>query len=206
MREATCCFHDGSYQFGCNKITPYDFPQIAMKKLLAFLFLVASFTTSAQSPAILNHTLNPLLPGKPIALSQYAGKVVLVVNVASECGFTPQYEGLEKLYKQYQSKGLVVLGIPANDFGGQEKGSNKQIAEFCKANFGVTFPMFEKLEVPIAQHPLFASLIKATSQPPKWNFHKYLIDRKGNVSAFSSDVAPQSQTLTKAVETALATK
>jgi glutathione peroxidase len=175
-----------------------------MKKLLAFLFMVASFTTSAQSPAILNHTLNPLLPSKPISLSQYAGKVVLVVNVASECGFTPQYEGLEKLYKQYQSKGLVVLGIPANDFGGQEKGSNKQIAEFCKANFGVTFPMFEKLEVPISQHPLFVSLIKATNQPPKWNFHKYLIDKSGKVTAFSSDVTPLSPTLTKAVETALA--
>jgi glutathione peroxidase len=174
-----------------------------MKKLLAFLFLVASFTTSAQSPAILNHTMNPLLPGKPIALSQYAGKVVLVVNVASECGYTPQYEGLEKLYKQYQSKGLVVLGIPANDFGGQEKGSNKQIAEFCKANFGVSFPMFEKLEVPIGEHPLFASLIKAAGQAPKWNFHKYLIDRKGRVSAYSSDVTPLSSTMTKAVETAL---
>jgi glutathione peroxidase len=174
-----------------------------MKKLLASLFLVASFTTSAQSPAILKHTMNPLLPGKPIALSQYAGKVVLIVNVASECGFTPQYEGLEKLYKQYQSKGLVVLGIPANDFGGQEKGSNQQIAEFCKANFGVSFPMFEKLEVPIGEHPLFASLIKATGQAPKWNFHKYLIDRKGRVSAYSSDVTPLSSTMTKAVEMAL---
>ncbi|MGL4232025.1 MAG: glutathione peroxidase, partial [Casimicrobium sp.] len=99
---------------------------------------------------------------------------------------------------------LVILGIPANDFGGQEKGSNKEIAEFCKANFGVTFPMFEKLEVPIAKHPLFASLIQKTGQAPKWNFHKYLIDRKGEVTAYSSNVEPLSPTLTKAVEAALA--
>jgi glutathione peroxidase len=173
---------------------------------LAMSFASLASHAQTNAPAILNHTLNPLLPGKPVALSQYAGKVVLIVNVASECGFTPQYEGLEALYKRYQSKGLVVLGIPANDFGGQEKGSNKEIAEFCKANFGVTFPMFEKIEVPIARHPLFASLIKVTNQPPKWNFHKYLIDRGGNVTAFSSDVTPLSPTLTKAVETALVAK
>jgi glutathione peroxidase len=180
-----------------------------MKRLFGFLHsflatLAFATTAFAQTPAILNHTLNPLLPGKPIALSQYAGKVVLVVNVASECGFTPQYEGLEALYKRHQAKGLVILGIPANDFGGQEKGSNKEIAEFCKANFGVTFPMFEKLETPIAKHPLFAALITKTGQAPKWNFHKYLIDRKGEVVAFKSDIEPLSPTLTKAVEAALA--
>jgi glutathione peroxidase len=169
--------------------------------LLAFLLSVASNVCASD---LLSHTLNPLLPGKPVALSQYAGKVVLVVNVASQCGFTPQYEGLEALHKRYQSKGLVILGIPANDFGSQEKGSNKEIAEFCKANFGVTFPMFEKLEVPIAKHPLFAGLIAKTGQAPKWNFHKYLIDRKGEATAYSSNVEPLSPTLTKAVETALA--
>jgi glutathione peroxidase len=171
-----------------------------------FAMLFAPFASNAQTtaPAILNHTLNPLLPGKPVALSQYAGKVVLVVNVASQCGFTPQYEGLETLYKRYQSKGFVILGVPANDFGGQEKGSNKEIAEFCKANFGVTFPMFEKLETPITKHPLFASLIAKTGQAPKWNFHKYLIDRKGEVVAYKSDVEPLSPTLVSAVETALA--
>ncbi len=175
--------------------------------LLVGFSLVASVAfAQTQIPAVLNHTMNPLLPGKPIALSQYAGKVVLIVNVASECGFTPQYEGLEALYKRYQSKGFVVLGVPANDFGGQEKGSNKQIAEFCKANFGVSFPMFEKIELPIAQHPLFASLIKATNQPPKWNFHKYLVDRAGKVSAFPSTVEPLSPSLTKAIESALASK
>ncbi len=177
-----------------------------MRKFLVLfcMSIVWATTTFAQPPAVLSHTLNPLLPGKPIALSQYAGKVVLVVNVASECGFTPQYEGLEALYKRYQSKGFVILGIPANDFGGQEKGSNKQIAEFCKANFGVTFPMFEKIDVPISKHPLFASLIGATRQAPKWNFHKYLIDRKGAVIAYPSTVEPLSPTLVKAVEAALA--
>jgi glutathione peroxidase len=168
--------------------------------------VIAQPRASATTPQVLNHTMNPLLPGKAVNLSQYAGKVVLIVNVASECGFTPQYDGLEALYKRYQSRGLVVLGIPANDFGGQEKGSNKQIADFCKANFGVTFPMFEKIEVPITQHPLFASLIKATNQPPKWNFHKYLVDRAGTVRAFPSTVEPLSASLTKAVELALEAK
>jgi glutathione peroxidase len=169
--------------------------------VLAVMVSLASTFSCAND--LLNHTLNPLLPGKPVPLAQYAGKVVLVVNVASQCGFTPQYEGLETLYKRYQSKGLVILGIPANDFGGQEKGSNKQIAEFCKANFGVTFPMFEKLEVPIAKHPLFTALIAKTGQAPKWNFHKYLIDRTGAVTAYASTVEPLSPTLTKAIETAL---
>lgn len=177
------------------------------RTLFLGLLLVAGVASAqTRAPEVLNHTLNPLLPGKPVNLSQYAGKVVLIANVASECGFTPQYEGLEALYKRYQARGFVVLGIPANDFGGQEKGSNKQIAEFCKANFGVTFPMFEKIEVPITQHPLFASLIKATNQPPKWNFHKYLVDRSGKVSSFPSTIEPLSAALTKAVELALATK
>jgi glutathione peroxidase len=171
--------------------------------ILTLLFAPLASYAQTNSPAALDHTLNPLLPGKPIALSQYAGKVVLVVNVASQCGFTPQYEGLEALYKRYQSKGLVILGVPANDFGGQEKGSNEEIAEFCKANFGVTFPMFEKLETPIAKHPLFASLIAKTGQAPKWNFHKYLIDRKGGVVSYKSDVEPLSPTLVKAIEAAL---
>jgi glutathione peroxidase len=170
---------------------------------LVMLFVPLISHAQTNTSSVLNHTLNPLLPGKPIALSQYAGKVVLVVNVASQCGFTPQYEGLETLYKRYQSKGLVILGVHANHFGGQEKGSNKDIAEFCKANFGVSFPMFEKLETPIAKHPLFASLIKQTNQAPQWNFHKYLIDRKGGIVSYKSDVEPLSPTLTKAVEAAL---
>jgi glutathione peroxidase len=179
------------------------FHKFFIASTFAMLFLPLASYAQTTVPVVLNHTLNPLLPGKPIALSQYAGKVVLVVNVASQCGFTPQYEGLEALYKRYQAKGLVILGVPANDFGGQEKGSNKDIAEFCKANFGVSFPMFEKLETPIAKHPLFASLIKQTNQAPQWNFHKYLIDRKGGIVSYKSDVEPLSPTLTKAVEAAL---
>jgi glutathione peroxidase len=160
-------------------------------------------SSTLATPAILNFTLNPLLPDKPVALSQYAGKVVLVVNVASKCGYTPQYDGLEKLHKRFQSKGLVVIGIPANDFGAQERGSNKEIAEFCQKNYGVSFPMFEKLDAPLTKQPFHAALIKATGQAPKWNFHKYLIDKNGGVKSFSSDVEPLSPTLTSAIETAL---
>jgi glutathione peroxidase len=170
--------------------------------VVAMQFVAISF--AAETPAILNFTLNPLLPDKPVALSQYAGKVVLVVNVASKCGYTPQYDGLEKLHKQFQSKGLVVIGIPANDFGAQERGSNKGIAEFCQKNYGVSFPMFEKLDAPLTKQPFHAALIKATGQAPKWNFHKYLIDKSGGVKSFSSDVEPLSPVLTAAVEAALA--
>lgn len=170
---------------------------------VAVVLSVAHAFAATEVPSVLNFTLNPLLPSKPVALSQYAGKVVLVVNVASQCGFTPQYDGLEKLHKKYAGSGLVVLGIPANDFGGQEKGSNKDIAEFCKANYGVSFPMFEKLDVPLTKQPFHAALIKSTGQSPKWNFHKYLIDRKGAVKSFSSDVEPMSETLMKAIEAAL---
>jgi glutathione peroxidase len=174
-----------------------------MKKLFTSLFAWLALNAFAATPSILNYTLNPLLPGKPIALSQYAGKAVLVVNVASQCGYTPQYDGLEKLHKRYESKGLVVLGIPANDFGAQESGSNKEIAEFCQKNYGVSFPMFEKLDEPLPKQPFHAALIKATGQAPKWNFHKYLIDKNGAVKSFASDVEPLSPTLVNAVEAAL---
>ncbi len=179
---------------------------ITMNRFVSLLLALVVTSANATTPAILNHTLNPLLPGKPIALSQYAGKAVLVVNVASRCGFTPQYAGLETLYKRYESKGLVVLGIPANDFGAQELASNKDIAEFCQKNYGVSFPMFEKLDAPLPKQPLHAALIKATGQAPQWNFHKYLIDRAGNVKSFSSNVEPLSPALISAVEAALATK
>ncbi len=157
---------------------------------------------AAPSP-VLNVTLNPLLPGKAVALSQFAGKPVLIVNVASECGFTGQYKDLEALSKKYKSQGLVVLGVPANDFGAQEPGDNKAIAQFCELNYGVTFQMFEKTATPIAQHPLYEKLISASGEAPKWNFHKYLVDRSGNVQSFKSAVEPLSATLTRAVESAL---
>ena len=105
---------------------------------------VAQSVAAESCPAPLNHSFNPLMGGKPASLCQYTGKVLLVVNTASHCGYTYQYEGLERLYRKYRDRGLAVVGIPANDFGAQEPGSNQQIAEFCKVNFGVSFPMFEK--------------------------------------------------------------
>ncbi len=155
-------------------------------------------------PAALSYSATPLSAGKPQSLCQHKGKVVLMVNTASQCGFTPQYEGLEKLHRKYASKGLVVLGFPANDFGGQEPGKNDQIAKFCQVNYGVSFTMFEKLEQPIGQNPLFARLAKDSGEKPSWNFHKYLVTRSGKVVSFESGVEPESAKLVKAIETALA--
>ncbi|MGQ0801299.1 MAG: glutathione peroxidase [Pseudomarimonas sp.] len=122
----------------------------------------------------------------------YAGKVLLIVNTASKCGFTPQYEGLEALHERLQARGFAVLGFPSNDFMGQEPGSEKEIAEFCTLTYGVKFPMFEKVVVKgDAATPLYRDLAKATGQEPGWNFHKYLIDRSGKVVAnFGSRTAP----------------
>jgi len=127
------------------------------------------------------------IKGETVSMSSYKGKVVLVVNVASECGFTPQYEGLEKLYKTYHKQDLEILGFPCNQFGGQEPGSEKEIQNFCKVKFGVTFPLFEKIDVNGDHtHPLYVYLkSEATgflgSESIKWNFTKFLIDKKGKV-------------------------
>ena len=182
------------------------------RKWLAFLLPCTALLTVAVTPGdahatgLLDHNFNPLVPARPINLKSYAGKVILVVNTASQCGYTPQYEGLEKLYKKYQGQGLVVLGIPANDFGAQESGSNRDIARFCEANFGVTFPMTEKIGTPIGQNPFYAQLIQLTGQAPQWNFHKYLIDRKGKAASYKSSVEPMGKELIAAVEAALAAK
>ena len=144
----------------------------------------------------------------PQDLCQYAGKVALVVNTASYCGFTTQYEGLEALYAKYQGKGLVVLGFPSNDFGKQEPGNSKDIADFCFNTYGVKFPMFSKTSVkgPNA-NALHAALIKATGTAPEWNFHKYLIDRNGRVlKSYASQVTPDDRTLVADIEKALAEK
>ena len=156
-------------------------------------------------PAMLQHSFNRLQDEAPQNLCQYAGKVLLVVNTASFCGYTSQYEGLEALHAKYSSKGLVVLGFPSNDFGQQEPGSSKEIADFCFNTYGVKFPMFSKSVVKGAQaNPLYAELAKATGQSPKWNFHKYLIDRSGKVVAsFASKVEPDSPALLAAIEKAL---
>nr|WP_246098963.1 glutathione peroxidase [Tepidimonas thermarum] len=153
-------------------------------------------------PAVLQHTFARLQDEKPQNLCQYAGKVVLVVNTASYCGFTQQYKGLEELYRRYRDRGLVVLGFPSNDFGQQEPGSNQQIAEFCENTFGVQFPMFAKSSVRGADaNPLFKQLIERTGSTPKWNFYKYLISRDGRtVIAYSSLTAPDSRTLVGDIE------
>lgn len=145
------------------------------------------------------------LAGKPENLGQYKGKVVLVVNTASECGYTPQYAGLEKLYEAYKGKGLVVLGFPSNEFGGQEPGTSEQIATFCKKNYGVEFPMFEKVATKGASQSPVYKFLTAKHGEPKWNFHKYLVDKKGQVkAAFPSGTKPDSDELKKAIEAALA--
>ena len=161
----------------------------------------APAASRAACPAILQHTFARLQDEQPQSLCQYAGKVVLVVNTASFCGFTPQYKGLEELDRKYRERGLVVLGFPSNDFS-QESGSNKQIAEFCESTFGVKFPMFAKSSVrgPEA-NPLFKQLAAQSGATPKWNFYKYLIGRDGKlVDSYSSMVSPSSRSFIGDVE------
>ena len=146
------------------------------------------------------------LQGQPAELSQYSGKVALVVNVASQCGFTPQYAGLQKLYDELKGRGFVVLGFPSNDFGGQEPGSPDEIAGFCKKNYGVTFPLFSKLVTKQGQEqsPIYAYLGQSGSLP-SWNFGKYLVGKDGRVlQYFASKVAPESPELREAIDKALA--
>ena len=165
------------------------------------------------------------IDGTATTLSAYKGKVLLIVNVASKCGLTPQYDGLEKLYEKYKGQGLEVLGFPANEFGAQEPGSNKEIVEFCRTNFGVKFPMFEKIVVKGAgTHALYSDLIKAAPRAkmpvgskmaarlPKtdgphevsWNFEKFVVNRKGEVvDRFSPDTTPEDPALVKVIETQL---
>ena len=154
---------------------------------------------------IYDFTLNTI-DGASAPLSTYKGKVVLLVNVASKCGYTPQYAGLEKLYEKYKAKGFVIVGVPANNFGAQEPGTNEEIKTFCSRNYNVTFPMMSKVSVKGAdQTPLYVYLTEKTGGDIKWNFTKFLIDKKGNiVSRFESAVTPESAEMTKAIEQALA--
>ena len=181
--------------------------------VLAASALRAAEAASAATPAaggttVLDRTMKRL-DGNEQNLADYRGKVVLMVNVASKCGLTPQYDGLEALYRTYKGKGLVVLGFPANDFAGQEPGTDKDIAEFCRSTYGVEFPMFSKITVKgDGMHPLYKEL---TSMPApiggdvKWNFQKYLLDRKGRVVAkFEPQVKPDDPALVKKVEELLA--
>jgi len=180
----------------------------------ALLALNLTGTARAQSapsplacPVMLQHTFLRLQDEKPQELCQYAGKVLLVVNTASFCGFTSQYEGLEALSSKYKDRGLVVLGFPSNDFS-QEKGSNKEIADFCENTFNVKFPMFVKSRVSgSGANPLFKQLAAASSTPARWNFYKYIVSRDGNkVSGFNSTVDPKDPRFIKALESMLAAK
>jgi glutathione peroxidase len=183
-----------------------------LRSLLSVALLLAACAgasaqgASSACPALLQHTMPRLQDGKPQALCQYAGKVLLVVNTASQCGFTPQYTGLEALHARYAAQGLVVMGFPANDFGRQEPGDAKDIAQTCFNVYGVRFPMFDKISVVGRDaHPLYASLAQASGQAPRWNFHKYLVDRQGQVVAsFASDVEPQDKRVLGAIDKALA--
>ena len=183
--------------------------------LLALLLLLPAMqfaeATPAASPScspLLAHTFPRLQDEAPQNLCQYQGKVILVVNTASFCGFTSQYEGLEKLYAKYKDRGLVVLGFPSNDFGQQEPGSNKEIADFCKNTYDVKFPMLAKSSVSGNNpNPLFKMLIAKTGTTPKWNFYKYLIDRNGNVvESYGSMTKPTSTSITGEIEKLLGEK
>jgi glutathione peroxidase len=201
--------HKMNFQVQMNhlRVNPWV-SRLAWAVLAAVLGLAVQMAQAASPaapcPALLNHTFDRLQDEKPQSLCQYAGKVVLVVNTASFCGFTSQYKGLEALNTQYKDKGLVVLGFPSNDFA-QEKGSNKDIADFCESTFGVKFPMFTKTQVTgDGAAPLFKQLTAQTGQKPRWNFHKYLIGRDGKViDQYSSMTGPESKTLLSAIDKAL---
>ncbi len=164
---------------------------------------VAGPTTDNGCPAVLNFTLRELGSDKTVNLCEaYKGKVVLMVNTASKCGFTPQFEGLEKLYSDYKDRGLVVLGFPSNDFAGQDPGSEQEIKDFCELTYGVKFPMFEKTQVLKKNaSPLYQVLGEMAGEHPSWNFHKYVLNTKGElIGSFSSFVTPQSDKLVKLIE------
>jgi glutathione peroxidase len=172
-----------------------------MRLFLTSVLFLLSASAMAACPALLDRSFDTI-DEKPRSLCEYSGKVVLVVNTASQCGYTPQYEGLEALHRKYQSRGLVVLGFPSNDFGGQEPGSNKEIASFCVNQYAVDFPVFAKTSVAGGSaNPLFTDLARASGKAPQWNFHKYLIDRSAKqVISFETRVEPQDPKLIAAIE------
>lgn len=181
---------------------------VALAVLLTVLFInqpaEAQMKDKIEEKTAYDFTFQKLREDGDLPLKQFEGKVMLIVNTASHCGFTPQYDGLEKLYNAYKDKGLVIIGVPSNDFGGQEPGTNEEIANFCKINYGVTFPMAEKEVVSGDNaHPFYiwAKKTLGFGTAPKWNFHKYLIDRHGKlVDYFNSTTAPDSDSIKKAIE------
>jgi glutathione peroxidase len=187
---------------------------IAVASLMA-LALVAEAQETGRATGPKETPLSPdsfyrlttkTLEGQPADLKAYAGKVALVVNVASQCGYTPQYTGLEKLHRELKGKGFVVLGFPSNDFGGQEPGTAAEIRQFCSLNYDVSFPLFEKVvtKAGAGQSPLYANLQKQAGELPSWNFAKYLVGRDGRVVKFyKSGVKPEDPGLRKDIEAAL---
>ena len=180
-------------------------------KLLLLLTAVFTLQSAPLHAATVFDISVATIEGKPVSLDTYQGKVLLIVNVASKCGFTKQYTGLEALYSTYKDKGVVVLGFPCNQFGGQEPGTSEEIASFCSLNYNVTFPLFEKIEVNgPGRHPLYAWLSGDDAKfpgPIGWNFTKFLVGRDGQVIArYDSKVAPQAPELVAALEAALATQ
>lgn len=181
-----------------------------MKPTKLFAGLLCMQTIALSAGSIHDIPLKDI-DGKDTSLKAYEGKVVLIVNVASRCGYTPQYKGLETIYEKYKDKGLVVLGFPCNQFGQQEPGTSAEIKEFCSSKYNVTFPMFSKIDVNGAnRHPLYVALAGKDSPFPgdiKWNFSKFLVGRDGKIlKRFESGIAPESPELTSAIDTALAAK
>lgn len=177
-----------------------------MNRLIVLLALVLLSGNLMACPETLNFNKRVLAGDEVVNLCErYTGKVLLVVNTASKCAYTPQYDGLEALYREYREQGLEVLGFPSNDFGGQEPGTEKQVQNFCRLTYGVEFPMFEKSRVREGNaEPLYQTLARLSGEYPRWNFHKYLIDRNGTlVGSYRSGVKPQSKELVGAIEAQL---
>lgn len=174
--------------------------------LSLLLLMPLGASSSTPCPPLLDHVFPRLQDEKPQSLCQWQGKVILVVNTASYCGFTNQYDGLEKLYARLRDKGLVVIGFPSNDFGEQEPGSNREIADFCRLTYGVEFPMFARTTVKGADaNPFYKELVRISGTKPKWNFYKYLIDRSGReVVAYSSFSGPDDRKLLEKIDEFLA--
>lgn len=178
-----------------------------MKRLITLLLLIPFALQAEECPSTLDHNKKTLAGETQVNLcEEYLGKVVLVVNTASKCGYTYQYDGLEDLYSQYKERGLVVLGFPSNDFANQEPGDEKQIQKFCRLTYGVKFPMFEKTHVARGtQDPFYKALAQHAGEFPRWNFHKYLLDRNGKVvESYSSRVEPKDKDLVNTIEKLLA--
>src|SRR5215831_20810830 len=183
----------------------------SLMKSFALLAALVSMQTVALAASSLYDIPVKDIDGKDTTLSAYKGKVLLIVNVASKCGYTPQYKALEAVYEKYKDKGFAVVGFPCNQFASQEPGTNEEIKQFCSSKYNVTFPLFDKIEVNGPnRHPLYAELAGKDSPFPgdiKWNFNKFLIGKDGKIlQRFDSKVTPDSEELTKAIEAALAAK